>query len=354
MIRGGFLDQTIRADLITLVRNGKAETRLTRRANALLLLDDGMSCQEIAKVLYLDDDTIRYWYELYSEKGLIWLADFGYKGRACELTAAQQDALKSWVAQSLPQTTTVVGEWIEKSYGVSYSHSALIKLLRRNDMEYRKPELVPPKLDPVKQQAFIDGYEKLLNTLGDDEAVVFADAVHPTHAVRPAGCWAPKDTKIAIAGTSGRQRLNLHGAVDLETGATRMIEVTTVDAVSTIALLMAIVTMYPTKRLIHVFLDNARYHHAVLVQEWLARHGSRIKLHFIPIYCPHLNPIERLWGLMHRHVTHNRCHATYNDFCRSVLHFLRQEVPKNWAAFCDSVTDNFRVINPADFRILKA
>jgi len=354
MIRGGFLDQTIRADLITLVRNGKAETRLTRRANALLLLDDGMSCQEIAKVLYLDDDTIRYWYELYSEKGLIWLADFGYKGRVCELTAAQQDALKSWVAQSLPQTTTVVGEWIEKSYGISYSRSALIKLLRRNDMEYRKPELVPPKLDPVKQQAFIDGYEKLLNTLGDDEAVVFADAVHPTHAVRPAGCWAPKDTKIAIAGTSGRQRLNLHGAVDLETGATRMIEVTTVDAVSTIALLMAIVTMYPTKRLIHVFLDNARYHHAVLVQEWLARHGSRIKLHFIPIYCPHLNPIERLWGLMHRHVTHNRCHATYNDFCRSVLHFLRQEVPKNWAAFCDSVTDNFRVINPADFRILKA
>jgi len=351
MIRGGFLDQTIRADLITLVRNGKAETRLTRRANALLLLDDGMSCQEIAKVLYLDDDTIRYWYELYNEKGLIWLADFGYKGRACELTAAQQDALKSWVAQSLPQTTTMVGEWIEKSYGVSYSRSALIKLLRRNDMEYRKPELVPPKLDPVKQQAFIDGYEKLLNTLGDDEAVVFADAVHPTHAVRPAGCWAPKDTKIAIAGTSGRQRLNLHGAVDLETGATRMIEVTTVDAVSTIALLMAIVTMYPTKRLIHVFLDNARYHHAILVQEWLARHGSRIKLHFIPIYCPHLNPIERLWGLMHRHVTHNRCHATYNDFCRSVLHFLRQEVPKNWAAFCDSVTDNFRVINPADFRV---
>ena len=267
MIRGGFLDQTIRADLITLVRNGKAETRLTRRANALLLLDDGMSCQEIAKVLYLDDDTIRYWYELYSEKGPIWLADFGYKGRACELTAAQQDALKSWVAQSLPQTTTMVGEWIEKSYGVSYSRSALIKLLRRNDMEYRKPELVPPKLDPVKQQAFIDGYEKLLNTLGDDEAVVFADAVHPTHAVRPAGCWAPKDTKIAIAGTSGRQRLNLHGAVDLETGATRMIEVTTVDAVSTIALLMAIVTMYPTKRLIHVFLDNARYHHAVLVGE---------------------------------------------------------------------------------------
>jgi transposase len=36
--------------------------RLTRRANALLLLDDGLSCETVAKVLYLDDDTIRYWY----------------------------------------------------------------------------------------------------------------------------------------------------------------------------------------------------------------------------------------------------------------------------------------------------
>jgi hypothetical protein len=29
-------------------------------------------------------------------------------------------------------------------------------------------------------------------------------------------------------------------------------------------------------------------------------------------------------------------------------------VPKNWRVYCDSVTDNFRVINPADFRVLKA
>ena len=87
----------------------------------------------------------------------------------------------------------------------------------------------------------------MLNTLGDDEAVLFADAVHPTHAVRPAGCWAPKDAKVALEQSSGRQRLNIHGAIDLETGATRMIEATTIDALSTIALLMAIALMYPRR-----------------------------------------------------------------------------------------------------------
>jgi transposase len=354
MIRGNFLDAATREELIALVRDGKAETRLTRRANALLLLDDGMSCEAVARVLYMDDDTIRYWHKLYRENGLRWLADFGYKGRLCELTASQQEELKNWVTQTLPRTTTMVGEWIEKSYGISYTRSALIKLLNRVGIEYRKPKVIPSKLDPEKQKAFIEGYENLLNNLGDDESVVFADAVHPTHEVRPAGCWAPKDKKVVVEQTSGRQRLNIHGAIDLETGKTRMIEVLTVDAVSTIALLMAIAFMYPTKKLIHVFLDNAKYHHALMVEQWLARPGCRIKVHYIPTYCPHLDPIERLWGLMHRNVTHNRSYATYNDFCKSVLHFLREEVPKNWATFCDSVSDNFRIINPADFRVLKA
>ena len=95
------------------------------------------------------------------------------------------------------------------------------------------------------------------------------DAVHPTHAARAVGCWAPKDIPVAITQSSGRERLNIHGAIDLETGNTRMLEVLVVNAASTIMLLMAIEAMYPGKRLIHVFLDNARYHHAKLVQQWL-------------------------------------------------------------------------------------
>src|ERR1039458_9959828 len=60
---------------------------------------------------------------------------------------------------------------------------------------------------------------------------------------------------------------NIHGAVDLETGQTIMKDVLTVDASSTILLLMAIEAMYPAMRLIHIFLDNARYHHAKRSEE---------------------------------------------------------------------------------------
>ena len=131
-----------------------------------------------------------------------------------------------------------------------------------------------------------------------------------------------------------------------------MIEVETVDAASTIKLLEAIEAMYPLLAMIHVFLDNARYHHAKLVQEWLAQPGRRITMHFIPAYCPHLNPIERLWGVMHKHLTHNKCYATHQVFAAATLNFLRVEVPRRWMEFRDSVTDNFRIINPKDFRVL--
>jgi transposase len=353
MVQPGFLDPESRQDLTELARDGLAAHRLARRANALVLLDDGMSYATVAKVLLLDDDTVRTWHRQYGDEGIEGLVNFGYEGSACRLSEQQQDQLKTWIAETLPRTTCQVGAWIEKECGITYeSRSGLIALLHRLGMEHRKPQAVSRKLDPNKQAAFIKSYENLLNHIGDDEAVLFADAVHPTHAVRPVGCWAPKDTPVAVEQTSGRQRLNIHGAIDLETGKTRMIEALTVNAISTIMLMRAIEAMYPGKRLIHLFLDNARYHHAKLVQAWLARSGCRIKLHFVPAYCPHLDAIERLWGLMHKHVTHNRCHETFADFKAAILTFLREEVPRKWDTYCDQVTDNFRIISPKDFRIL--
>jgi len=350
----GFLDKSTRAELEAILRQGGHEYRVGRRANALLLLDDGMSCEAIARVLYMDDDTIRYWRKLYQEKGLAWLEEFGYKGRKSELSLAEQDELKQWVSDKLPHTTVIVCEWIEKSFGVIYSRSGATKLLERLGMEYRKPKEIARKLDPATQAQFIKQYEAIMNNLSADETVVFADAVHPTHASRPAGCWAAKNTKVVIEQTSGRDRLNIHGAIDLETGKTSMLTVETVNAISTIALLSAIQNSYPNKRKIHVFLDNAPYHHAKMVEEWLKKADCRVVLHFIPTYCPHLNPIERLWLLMHKNLTHNRCYAKFKDFKKAILNFLRNSVPKNWKSFRDCVTDNFRIINPHVFRVIKA
>jgi hypothetical protein len=51
-------------------------------------------------------------------------------------------------------------------------------------------------------------------------------------------------------------------------------------------------------------------------------------------------------------LSHNKTYPTYREFAEATLTFLREKVPKNWLEFCDSVSDNFRLINPKDFRVL--
>ena len=59
MIGSNFLSRSERIELEACVRRQREDHGIARRANALLLLDDGERCAQIAKFLYLDDDTIR-------------------------------------------------------------------------------------------------------------------------------------------------------------------------------------------------------------------------------------------------------------------------------------------------------
>ena len=106
MIRRGFLDSESRRDLIELARDGSAAHRLARRANALVLLDKGMSRQSVAEVVVRSsNDTIRAWYQLYQEDGIEGLASFGYEGGTCRLAVEEQDKLKAWIGETLPRST---------------------------------------------------------------------------------------------------------------------------------------------------------------------------------------------------------------------------------------------------------
>src|ERR1700761_1570066 len=105
MGRGGFLTLEERQVLTALARDGLAEHRLARRANALILLDQGMSSLQVAKVLLLDNDTIREWRLTYERDGFDGLAGFHYGGRQSFLSAEQESQLAEWVGQHLPRTT---------------------------------------------------------------------------------------------------------------------------------------------------------------------------------------------------------------------------------------------------------
>lgn len=65
MIRPRFLTAADLLELLSRVKGQREDHGVARRANELLLLDDGMSCAQITKVLFLDNDTVRSWHKQY-------------------------------------------------------------------------------------------------------------------------------------------------------------------------------------------------------------------------------------------------------------------------------------------------
>jgi transposase len=341
-----------RTELEQVLRRRKADGLIIRRANALLLLDKGWQADQVGDVLFLDAETIRGWRRHFIAHGLRFLHLSPYSKREGHLSFEQECELKAHLAANPPRSTNEVREFIKDKYGQSFSRSGAIKLMARLGFVYKKPKLLPLKAKEGEQREFIRKYNALCNKMMADETIVFGDAVHPEHQSRPAHGWFLRETRPAIPATSGRKRINIHGMLNLETFQFQFVESEKINAETTRQLLQKLERAYPLKRIIHVFLDNAKYHHAKVLQPWLRAAERRVKLHFLPSYAPHLNPIERLWGVMHKHVTHNRHHANFNDFTEAILNFFRKTLPKNWPEFRDTVTDNFRVITQENYKLI--
>lgn len=81
-----------------------------------------------------------------------------------------------------------------------------------------------------------------------------------------------------------------------------------------------------------LMLDNARYHHAKLHNEWRQEQSPGFVLDFLPPYSPELNPIERVWRLVRRLCIHNR----YFPALEHVIYSVEKQFAQ-WACGCEAL-----------------
>ena len=84
---------------------------------------------------------------------------------------------------------------IESRYGVTYTIAGTTKLPYKLGFVYKKPKVVPAKLDSCKQELFKLNYSLLKGNLGSKKAIYFMDSVHPQYQAR-ARCGWIKKTRI--------------------------------------------------------------------------------------------------------------------------------------------------------------
>jgi len=292
--------------------------RQADRIKTLLYLDEGKTYEEIARLLFLNDSTIRRYETDYTEGGLDNLLEDDYTGGASSLSVAQEEELNAHLRDTLFHRAKDVTEYVIQQYGVMYTAEGMVHLLHRLGFSYKKTKQVPGKADPEKQQAFLEIYQNIKQDMDENDELYFTDGSHPQHNSMPAYAWIPKGEEREIKTNTGRQRINLNGALNEKDHSVVVQSTETINADAMIALFTALEEKHPLAPVIHVIADNAPYNHAIKVREY--QKTSRVKIHFLPPYAPNLNLIERLWKFFHKKALYNQYYETYLQFKNSKPH----------------------------------
>ena len=329
-----------RADLKRLHRHEHGR-RFADRIKAILLLDDGWSYSKVAEILLLDDQTIRNYEAVFSNQGTSGLLKTDYKGSIPNLSVEQEGALKDHIAKTIYSSSAAIIEHVKQLYGIEYSNSGIVKLLDRIGFVYKKTKLVPGKADTEKQQEFIRQYHQLKTQMNSNDELLFIDGTHPQHSPVSSYAWMLKGQEKEVPTNTGRKRININGALNINNFEVVVREDEPINAQSTIELLKQIEEAYPSASTIYIIADNARYYRAQIVSEYLKT--SCIQFKFLPPYSPNLNLIERLWKFMKKEVINSCYYQAYDIFKKKVMDFF-ENIKEYHDELTTLINENFQTI----------
>ncbi len=138
-----------------------AESRYDHRLHGVLLVAQGMSCPQVARLLGDAPRTVENWVHRFEEEGLAGLVEGERSGRPPRLSEEQLDQ----VGRVLREPPSAVGlsanlwdgktlsRYLEHRYGVSLGTRQCQRLFRQLGFRLRKPRGMVAKANPQRQQA---------------------------------------------------------------------------------------------------------------------------------------------------------------------------------------------------------
>jgi transposase len=137
------------------------DARYDHRLHALLLVAQGMSCRQAARLLGDAPRTIAYWVNRFEDEGFAGLVDRERSGRPCRLDSDQLSELES-VLRGEPREYGLQGLWdgktlsafVEQRWGISLGVRQCQRLFRRFGFRLRKPRSKIANADSEMQMEY--------------------------------------------------------------------------------------------------------------------------------------------------------------------------------------------------------
>lgn len=311
-------------------RCSDADTRT--RYRIVLRADQGHSGKRIARELGCCDATVSRVlarYEALGEAGLVDRREDNGSPKVDEAYA--QTAL--WILEHTPQehghrrptwTQPLLIETARRYTGVTVSRRTMGRLLKALNVRRGRPKPDAPcpwsKARRNRRMALIG---TLVDSLPPDQACVWEDEADLDLNPRIGFDYMLPGTQRHVPTPGKNVKRYLAGAMDVTTDRVMWVKGDRKNSRLFIELLKKLLIAYADRKVIHVICDNFSIHSSKQTRAWLAEHGAKFRLHFLPPYCPDDNRIERkVWREMHANVTVNHRCETIEELIDNVVHYL--------------------------------
>jgi transposase len=208
---------------------------------------------------------------------------------------------------------------------IRVSTSTMSRLLARHGARRGRPKpTVACPWPKHKKTRRLNEIRRLREQLRPGEALLYVDEVDIHLNPKIGDDWMLRGQQKEVLTPGQNEKRYLAGALNAVSGRVAWVEGSRKTSALFVALVDHLLRAYSRCRTIHLVLDNFRIHSSRAVQAAMLRWGDRVKLHFLPPYCPDKNRIERLWKDLHDNVTRNHTCTTMDELMDRVHDYLDQ------------------------------
>ena len=276
------------------------------RVRVLVLLEQGFTQKEVAKIFGVNKNSITNWVKRYKangKKGLVGLKR-GVKSEDKKLLSTEQElSIQKMIIDKMPDqlklsfslwTRKAVKELIERELGIVIAIRTIGDYLRSWGFTPQKPKKKAYEQNPKTVKKWMEEeYPKIKKKAKSENAEIhWGDETGIKNSSHYGRSYAPKG-KTPVRRTMGKRlSTNMISSITNQGKVEFMIYSGTMNADRFLKFLRQLIKN--RERKIYLILDNLKVHHSKIVKRWVKKNKRTIELFFLPSYSPEKNPDEYL------------------------------------------------------------
>lgn len=276
-----------------------------RRIAVQSVLVAGKGPREVSEMLGFCRASIYNWLSRYNKGGLAALNTKSAPGAESIVTPAMDRWLKRTVLETTPEdhnfdtrlwTRSLLVDLLKKEFRVTVDETTIGRHLRELGITCQKPEYEAAQKDEEKVRKFCeDTFPRIAQmALNLDADVVFLDEAGIGMRTRSGRTWGLRGETPQVKAVDGKAGFNLLSSVSWNGEMKFSVRDRTINSTIFIEFLEQLIAgrVNPTI----VIMDQASYHKSKQTRKYIRANRDRLKVFFLPVYAPSLNPDEQVWN----------------------------------------------------------